>query len=124
MVEIQIDMWYNSIIETHNFIKSENQFNNVIQDIYFLANEYEYKILKAICIKDKVIMKKNILNIVNNLKNSAKKFQNHALVYNELDNQNKMLISVIQNKFILIRDTYIHYYEEKIFEDNFKIKNI
>jgi len=35
MVEIQIDMWYNAIIETHNFIKNENQFNNYIQDIFF-----------------------------------------------------------------------------------------
>jgi len=96
----------------------------IIFKIYFLANEYEYKMLKALCIKDKVIMKQNIFNIINNLQNSVKKFENHIVVYNELNNQNQMLISVIKNKFILIRDTYLYYYEEEINDDNFKIKNI
>jgi len=123
-MNVTVDKWYDSIKDTHTYITKDNQvYNKIFCNIYSIAIEYEYQILKALCIQNKELMKKNILEIYNNFKNQ---------IYNlDFENRNSKIIptskdliilNVIKNKFCLIVNSHSHYCEENI-DPNYKSKN-
>ena len=124
-METYIDKWFNSIKDTNSYIEDCNEFNKIICKFYYIANEYEYKMMKALCIKEKDLLKKNIIDIFFNFKNEIEKLElTHVFFDIKLTNQDKLMANVIRNKFEVIQSTYIYYYKENTDIYDWKLKNI
>ena len=124
-MDITVDKWYDSIKDTHTYITEDNQvYNKIFCNIYLIAIEYEYRILKALCIQNKELMKKNILEIYNNLKDKIYlldfEYRNSNIIPTQKD---WIILNVIKNKFCIIVGTHRHYCEENIDQD-YKSKNV
>ena len=123
-MEKSVDKWFDSIKDTHAHITEDNPaYNKIFCDIYLIAIEYEYQILKALYSENKDAMKKNILEIYDNFKDKIYSLhfehKNSKIIPTQKD---WIILNVIQKKFYLIVGSYSHYCEENINSD-FKSKN-
>ena len=123
-MEKSVDKWFDSIKDTHIYITKDNSvYNNIFCDIYSIAIEYEYQILKALCTDNKEMIKKNILEIYDNFKDKIysldSKYRNSNIIPTQ---QDWIILNVIKNKFYLIVNAHRYYCEENI-DQEFKSKN-
>ena len=113
-----VDKWYNGIKDTFEYIKEQKQYSETIINVYIIISEYEYKMLKACKFtsdKNKTIEYiEKIFNDFMDMYNTIKNYPNFIPT-----NKDYILLNVIENKILLISNTYNYYCNksDKIYKD-------